>query len=325
MALHSHTGADTPQQDGMPVGVSDVSIVWINWCWKHGPQDPDERYVFLAIADNADADGFAYPSISYLVDKTRKSESSVRRAINQLVAEGWLVRTHTGNGRGNRTHYQLVKKVSVGHPLQIGKGVSVTDKGCQRENERVSQGPKKGVSQTIPPHPHKGVTVIEPSLNSQGNQYGEASTPLTPLPLDADPAESIPDGLSGLQYAGIAMYLAGLVASPERGMPGLKRAVDDAIVLLAREEDCGLPEATRRLAQRMKAAGPQKWHLWLQDGQWKAKEELQVANEATVISDQETEELYQPDNARLHANQYVSEWDAHVARIKAERAAEVIQ
>lgn len=307
-----------------------MSIVWTNWCWKHGPQDPDERYVCLAIADNADADGFAYPSIPYLVDKTRKSESSVRRAINQLVAEGWLVRTHAGNGRGNRAHYQLVKKVSVGHPFQSVKGVSVTEKGCQGENERLSQGPEKGVSQTNPPHPHKGVTVIEPSLNRQGNQYEEAPTPLTSLPLDADPAETIPDGLSGLQYAGIALYLGGIVASPERGMPGLKRAVDDAIALLSREEDCNLPEATRRLGARMKAAGPQKWNLWLQDGKWKAKEDSLSASwladdEGVIASDKAIEELHRPDNARRHSNAWLAEQDAHIARIKAERAAEVIQ
>ena len=46
----------------------------------------------------------------------------------------------------------------------------------------------------------------------------------------------------------------------------------DAVTLLAGEEACGLPEATRRLLERMRqaqAAGPVKWLFWLEDGNWK--------------------------------------------------------
>lgn len=95
---------------------------------------------------------------------------------------------------------------------------------------------------------------------------------------DLDP-EEIPDGLSGMQYAGIALTLGGIEASPERGSPSLKRAVDDKLELLARDEACSKPEAVRRMGERMKRAGPQKWHLWLQDGGWKLRAMQGVSTE----------------------------------------------
>ena len=123
---------------------------WWGWGWKHGPPDPDLRYIWLALADNANVAGAAFPSIPYLVRKTRKSESSVRRAIKRLVSGGWVIRTERGDGRGKITHYQLVKRVSGGNPLTNG---TVTEKGCQGDTQTLSQGPGKGVRSRTPHTP----------------------------------------------------------------------------------------------------------------------------------------------------------------------------
>lgn len=150
-----------------------VSVLWWGWGSKYGPPKSRDRHVWLALANHADNGGACFPSLRFLINETRKSESTVRRALHALEADGWVKITQRGNGRGKRTHYQLVNRVSAGNPLtdQV-----TTEKGCQTESQWVSDGPGKGVTVTEPPHPHIGVTVSEPS----GETVIEEHTPISP-------------------------------------------------------------------------------------------------------------------------------------------------
>ena len=131
-----------------------MSIAWISSAWKQGPADPIERYVYVAIGDNANDEGEAFPSLPTIADKTRLSLSTIRRAIASMEDSGWLEVTR-GLGAGNRSHYRL-KKVSEGkvsqRKLSLGK-VSV------RRKKGVTQT-QKGVTQKNPPNPLIGVNVI---------------------------------------------------------------------------------------------------------------------------------------------------------------------
>lgn len=150
-----------------------MSVRWWDWGSKHGPPESRDRHVWLALANHADDGGACYPSLPFLVKETCKSESTVRRALNALEAGGWIIRTQRGNGRGNRAHYQLVKRASAGDPLT---DKVATKKGCQADSQRVSGGRGKGVTVTEPPHPLKGVTVREPSERT----VIEKHTPISP-------------------------------------------------------------------------------------------------------------------------------------------------
>jgi hypothetical protein len=94
-------------------------------------------------------------------------------------------------------------------------------------------------------------------------------TPVTQEPYDpaADPFDSIPEGLTTVQYATEVFRDVGI-------SPGyaLKVKLADVIPILAREEACSDAEAVRRLRDRMREAqraGPVKWNFWLEDGGWK--------------------------------------------------------
>lgn len=124
------------------------------WVWENGPEDSNDRYVLLKLADNANQEGQCYPSMTEISRATRLSESTVRRCLNNLEKGGWLT-AFKGIGRGKHSQYVLLKKVSE-------------EKVSQRKvsERKVSFGPIKGVTQTLkgvsltePPHPLKGVTV----------------------------------------------------------------------------------------------------------------------------------------------------------------------
>jgi len=70
-----------------------MSIRIMSWVWEHGPKKSTDRYVLLALADNADDNGKCWPSISHLSKKCSLSERTVIRAIKNLIKEGYLEKT----------------------------------------------------------------------------------------------------------------------------------------------------------------------------------------------------------------------------------------
>jgi hypothetical protein len=63
----------------------------------------------LALADRADDDGFAWPSIEDLCERTRLSPRAVQKAITNLVELGEL-KVESGGGRRVRNRYTIVPK-----------------------------------------------------------------------------------------------------------------------------------------------------------------------------------------------------------------------
>jgi hypothetical protein len=113
----------------------------------------------------------------------------------------------------------------------------------------------------------------------------EGERPPTPQPspiseaddFNQDPEANIPEGLAILQYAGFVLQQVSIPAGY-----ALKVKMGDAIEMLARDEGCTLAVATKRMLERVRAAGPQKWNFWLQDGGWKA-DQGQDAVEAAFL------------------------------------------
>lgn len=84
--------------------------------WESGPAKQADRFVLLAIADYANDDGEAWPSIAGICRKTCMSERGVQGVIRRLEADGWLS-VEVGNGRKNCNLY------TVKNPAQVGLGV----------------------------------------------------------------------------------------------------------------------------------------------------------------------------------------------------------
>lgn len=79
-----------------------MSINVMSAIWKSSQATGGELLVLLAIADFADDDGMAYPSVSTLGKKSRLSARQVQRAIRRLTALGELA-IETGKGRMGAT------------------------------------------------------------------------------------------------------------------------------------------------------------------------------------------------------------------------------
>lgn len=144
----------------------------MSWVWKSGPDDPQQRYVLLKLADNANQDGRCWPSLAEIAMTTRLSESTVRRCVNGLEKGGWL-EVNRGLGRSKNSQYTLIEKVSGSNHLK--------EKVSQRKvSHRLIKGvtqTEKGVSLKKPPTPP---LVEEPSRTTNEPSQGEL-TLLSPL------------------------------------------------------------------------------------------------------------------------------------------------
>jgi len=86
---------------------------------------PTQKFVLMALADEANDEGYCFPSHRRLAHKCSINERSVRRMIDVSSADGYVVVKQRFNSRGARTSngYQL----TLGHPRKICSGGSRAD------------------------------------------------------------------------------------------------------------------------------------------------------------------------------------------------------
>lgn len=68
-----------------------MSVRVMNQVFQAGPADMAERFVMLAIADNADDAGFAFPGVETIAGKSCQSVRNTLRVLKQLEKSGWLM------------------------------------------------------------------------------------------------------------------------------------------------------------------------------------------------------------------------------------------
>lgn len=72
----------------------------MNLVFENGPSDLGQHVVMLALADNAEDQGTAFPGVSLIARKSRMSERNALRVLASLEIDGWLTirrRSHRVN------------------------------------------------------------------------------------------------------------------------------------------------------------------------------------------------------------------------------------
>ena len=154
--------------------------------WDNGPTDSTQRFVLLALADNASDDGGnAYPSIAELARKCALSERTVIRAIDALIAGGYLIRRRR---QSTSNLYQIVTSVLVSAKLSLTNNPesdnlslsNVTD--CHPVNDTVS------LSNVTDCHVGGDTVSHDPSYNHQPNRQSNHKH-IAPAPVEPDAVE----------------------------------------------------------------------------------------------------------------------------------------
>lgn len=140
--------------------------------WSNGPTDSSQRFVLLALADNASDDGGnAYPSIAELARKCALSERTVIRALDALIESGYLLRQRR---RNTSNVYQIVLSALVSDKLSL---TEVTN--CHPGSDTMSS------SEVTQCHVGGDTVSHDPSFNRQSNRQSnrgrEAPPPAPPF------------------------------------------------------------------------------------------------------------------------------------------------
>jgi hypothetical protein len=102
-----------------------MSIKIMNAVWQFSKQKGTSLLLMIAIADNANDTGEAWPGIEYLAHKIRMSERQTQRLVRDLEKTDELI-VERGGGRGNAHRYFIL----VGKPSEeISVLKEVTKKG----------------------------------------------------------------------------------------------------------------------------------------------------------------------------------------------------
>lgn len=120
---------------------------------------PTQKVVLWALADQANDDGEAWPSIAGLMEATCLSERAIRGALRELEGAGFI-ETEAGGGRNRTSCYRLAMSENGAARAEKGqepprnarheKGHLLPERG-QQVPKRGHVVPKKG--QQVPPNP----------------------------------------------------------------------------------------------------------------------------------------------------------------------------
>lgn len=155
----------------------------MNAVWQRGPQDRSARMLLLAIADNANDRGEAFPSQLLLGQKACMSKSTVIRTLHDLEAEGWLAVEERAAGADARGNLYCITLTRLG----LLAPVTAPQKRAGQKQIGVTMTPKPGAEAI-------GVTMTPICAGGEVSKTGgrgvKTDRPPTP-PLVGEPSGTI--------------------------------------------------------------------------------------------------------------------------------------
>ncbi|NGO73469.1 helix-turn-helix domain-containing protein [Streptomyces sp. SB3404] len=194
-----------------------MSIKVTNWVWARSESRNGPRLVMLALADRADDDGFAWPSIEDLCERTKLSPRAVQKAISNLVELGEL-KVESGGGRRVRNRYTIIPKPCTSDGVTSeypGPSDGVTD-GKPRTSDGVSPEETPHFEAETPhfatetpsivrenPVKSAGEPPLEPPEEPSGNHHNNPAAKKDRLTAarDAEEEDRLPEEIVRLQDA----------------------------------------------------------------------------------------------------------------------------
>lgn len=190
-----------------------MSIKVTNWVWSRSESRNGARLVMLALADRADDQGLAWPSIEDLAERSRLSPRAVQKAIATLVDIGEL-EVDGGGGRHRSNRYRIVPKPRTSDGVTDSKprtfdGVSggETPNFATETPNSATRNPELCDRNPVQSSP-------EPFKNHQQNRQG---TP-TPAPEPQTPADAM-----------LTKWWEQYGRTTAQGKSSIRRAIADAL------------------------------------------------------------------------------------------------
>ncbi len=138
-----------------------MSFEAISWASRQTVGKSSAKFVLIAMANNADAQGFAWPSIAHICEVTEQDRKTVMAAIQMLRESGYLI--ETGEKKGT------TKQVSVYRLSLEERASNSAENGTVKQSQK-RNSPKNGTVPNLPgnstvfPHKQSQKRDTEPSV-----------------------------------------------------------------------------------------------------------------------------------------------------------------
>lgn len=174
-----------------------MSVEAISWALKCQIKQSSTKFVLVAMANCADSDMIAWPSLAYLAEATSQDRKTVLANMARLKESGYLEDTGERRGSTKQVVVYRLKSPEIGH-------VEDAQKRNSTENGTVPNFPVKGpvfpakearFSHETGPKTGHG-TINEPSLEPSVNRHKEKFDPMAELQANGVTAETARDWLT---------------------------------------------------------------------------------------------------------------------------------
>jgi hypothetical protein len=161
--------------------------------WERAPYTAGSLIVLLALADWANDEGVAWPSMERLAQKARIDRRSAQRIVRQLERDG-VLEIEAGGGRAKQHKYVLKMETAAKcRPLYASENGDISDiKTATLDPERATSDPQRATFHTETATPTSPDPLVEPSEDPSDKPSIEPSEPMPPF-LSKEFLESLKD------------------------------------------------------------------------------------------------------------------------------------
>lgn len=172
-----------------------MSVEATQWAFSQDIKPSSVKFVLVALGDNAQGDGLAWPSIAALAQKTGQDRKTVMAALDKLEAMGYLA--DTGKRMG-ATGQVKVYRFNFGRSNGTENPANSTESGTLKDSQTVPDFPNNSTvfplnSTVFPPkstetgtrnHQEPSRTINEPKKDIAAKPAKKSKPTLIPLPAD---------------------------------------------------------------------------------------------------------------------------------------------
>lgn len=90
-----------------------MSIKLMSLVWENGPTSSTDRFVLLALADNANDQGRCWPSYQTIAAKCAMSRRTVINTVERLIAAGYISRRGRGDGHRQTSNEYILNAAKL--------------------------------------------------------------------------------------------------------------------------------------------------------------------------------------------------------------------
>lgn len=134
-----------------------MSVRVLSWVWDHSGAKGNDLLVLLAIADNANDEGTAYPGVTLLARKTKLHSRTVQRSLRTLRTHGELKIEFNKGGSDDLPPDKRPNLYTIKGYVATRQIATPDPSGVTETSERGDSGGTRGVAALSP----------KPSLNRQ--------------------------------------------------------------------------------------------------------------------------------------------------------------